>query len=103
MSNKYILRDAGKEYPTPSDEMGREKEKFYPSVEFDIKQLPQIGTWGIGNDYFLIVKVTEVSHSIHQDDNHSEETARFEIKQVGAFDPADEKFGAIVKEKLRIK
>ena len=101
---EYTLRDAGSEMMGPVCADGKmEKEKWYQGMGFDIKALPEIGMWQVGEEYFLIVKVKEVNHSLREDKEGAQESADFEVLSVGAYNPEVDKYGEEVSKRLKLK
>jgi len=61
--------------------------EYYPSVNFNLKQLPESKNWKVGKDYYLAIKVTMTSYS--ESEEHS--NANFEVKEVGVINKDVEK------------
>lgn len=98
----YTLRDAGEAMMMPTVSGGGEKDKWYQTIRFDITQLPEIGTWAVGNKYYLVVEVKQVEHSIREDSKNEKEQGVFEVRKVAAFSPEVDKYGSEVIKKLKL-
>ena len=100
MANKQvILRDAGTLEAFP----GGGTEKFFPHLHFTIEQLPEIGLWVPGETYTLVIKVKEKEHKIEKSDGKVEESASFEVMEVGALNSDHQEVEEKVNSKLRLK
>lgn len=78
----YTLRDVKPEgYGVPGE---GPVEKYYPRLEFELAELPEIATWQVGEEYDLVIKVRMKSYDQSIEANKMEECACFEVLAVGA-------------------
>lgn len=103
MIENYTLRDAGENLSHMGDGPGPRMEKFYPQVNFEVEQLPEIAMWKVGEKYTLVIEVIQKSHRIDDTDKDVKETAGFEIRKVGALNSNHNELSGDVKKKLNIK
>lgn len=99
----YTLRNSKikYDYPTPTVS-GKESDGYYQNLEFDTNALPEISSWQVGEEYFLIVKVREKNHELLKSENKGvKEKACFEVLEVGAFIDGMDIFREKVKKQLK--
>lgn len=98
----FTLRDAGQTMMGLTHSGPGKQEKYYQTVGFNIEQLPELGTWEVGKEYMLLIKVREVNHSIRENKDDTKETADFEIVKVANYVPEVDEYGPEVKKKLKL-
>lgn len=75
---------------------------YYQQIEFDISSLPEIGSWQVGEEYTIILKVREKRHELVKSENNGvKEKACFEILEVGSYTDGIEEQRKVVKDKLK--
>ncbi len=98
---EYTLRSTIVEYPSMDSD---EPRKTGPYLGFTAVQLPEIALWEPGKDYYLVVKVKQTSYRIDKHEGKREESADFEVLEVGAI-KTDDYHGEdadVVKKKLNM-
>lgn len=106
MANGFKLRSAVDEIPVPTMNGGIDMQESRQEVTFDNQALPEVDSWKVGAKYLLVVEVTMMSSRIPRSEEEpgedSEKEARFQINQVGAYNPEVDQVGALVKQKLKL-
>ena len=100
---QYTLRDASQEETYPDHDGSLKHEKYFQNIRFEISQLPEIGFWMPGETYTLVIRVRQKEHTVEKRAGVVEETATFEIKEVGAINSEHEEISEAVKKKLSLK
>lgn len=77
--------------PEKGGSMAGMNKPYYPNLYIDSQSLPEIKDWKVGEDYYLVVKVTQKSYSMRStDDGEMKGHADFDIKEIGVLDYKEE-------------
>jgi hypothetical protein len=94
----FTLRKATEEFPSFP---GEKAEEHGQHVTFNVGQLPEISSWEPGHEYMLVVKVMQKAYRVHKQDGDMDESADFEVLEVGAMkDHDDDKASHEVAKRL---
>jgi len=59
-------------------------EKYYPHLDLDNKQLPEISKWQVGKKYTLVVEVKATRKSMREKEgSEAKESMCFEVQRIG--------------------
>lgn len=79
-----------------------EETEYFPSFSLDTKTLEDIKDWEVGEDYYVVLKLTQKSKNVHEMDGKSHTSASFDIKEIGVLGE-DEGEGSEGEEKKKLK
>lgn len=98
----HTLRDAKMKYDYPMMGPEGKDDGYYQSLDFDISALPEIGSWQVGQEYTLVIKVREKRHELMKsEDKGVKEKACFEVLEVGSYQDGMDEARDKVKNKLK--
>lgn len=83
------VKKAVKTYTVKPEKMSmslEEEMKHYPSIYFDSKTLPEVKNWNVGEEYYVLLKVKQMSKSMSMDSKEEMCDARFEIHEISALE-----------------
>ena len=89
------MYDAGEKMGSMMDEMpstgkGKDK-KYYPHLDFDSNQFPEISNMKVGTEAMLVIKVKPTRFSINEKEgNEPKSSMCFEVLEVGMSDDQNE-------------
>ena len=84
---KQLSQKTVKEYTVKPEASGLssvKEEKYYPSIYFDSKTLPDIKSWEVGEEYCVMLVVRQMSKSMNESKGGVQVDARFDILKVAA-------------------
>lgn len=98
---KELLDKKLKEVKPEKMEEPEEKEEHYHTFHLDSETLPEIKNWKIGEDYYVVMKVTQTSMDAYKNKEEEKYHCCFEIKEIGVVDGKDDKES--MKEEIKKK
>lgn len=83
MLRELLKEKLNKVKPEKGGEPVSSKE-YFPNIYLKAKDLPEIKEWEVGEDYYLLLKVTMRSKEEYETSNEERCSASFDIKEIGS-------------------
>lgn len=91
MLKELLKEKLNKVKPEKGGELVSSKE-YFPTLYLKAEDLPEIKEWEVGEDYYLLLKVTMRSKEEYETSNEERCSASFDIKEIGDIEGKKEEY-----------
>lgn len=89
---KELLKEKLNKVKPEKDEEPVSSKEYFPTLYLKAEDLPEIKEWEVGEDYYLLLKVTMRSKEEYETSNKEHCSASFDIKEIGDIEGKKEEY-----------